>query len=111
FYCVKDYKTFMIMSIMLQVVYTIQYASMSPLNVKLFPLAKYGQFCSAAAMIKAVLLALSGWVSGWFIDQLGYRYLYVWDFGFTIICFVLLLITYIQWKKMGGDKSFEPPVK
>ncbi len=111
FYCVKDYKTFMIMSIMLQVVYTVQYASMFPLNVKLFPLAKYGQFCSAAAMMKAVMLALGGWASGWFVDQLGYRYLYVWDFCFTIICFVLLYITYIQWKKMGGDKSFEPPVK
>lgn len=111
FYFVHDYKSFMIMGIMLQVVYTIQYASMNPLNVKLYPRAKYGQFCSAAAMVKAVFLALSSWIGGWFIDIFGYRYLYVWDFFFTIICFGLLFITYLRWKKMGGDQSFSPPVQ
>ena len=111
FFWVNDYKSFMIMNIMLQAVYAVQYASMNPLNVKLFPRAKYGQFCSASAMIKAVLLAVASWLGGYFIDMLGYRYLYVWDFVFTIVCFALLWITYIRWKKMGGDKEFVPPVQ
>ncbi len=111
FFWVNDYKSFMVMSIMLQAVYAVQYASMNPLNVKLFPRAKYGQFCSAAAMVKAVLLAVSSWLGGCFIDILGFRYLYVWDFVFTIVCFVLLWITYLHWKKMGGDKEFIPPVQ
>ena len=41
----------------------------------------------------------------------GYRYIFVWDFFFTIIANVLLIVVYCRWKRYGGDKNYVPPQK
>ena len=111
FFFVHGYGTFMAMGILLAVVYTVQNSSLLPLCVKLYPKEQFGQFCSAAAMVKAVLLVAANAAGGWFIDLFGYRWLYVWDFLFTIPCFVLLLWIYFRWKKLGGDEGYQPPLR
>ena len=97
------------MAVMLAVVYAIQNSSLVPMYMKLYPKEKFGQFCSAGAMVKAIMLVLANGVSGWFIGKMGYRWLYVWDFFFTIMCFSLILWVYIRWKKLGGDRGYRPP--
>ena len=111
FFFVHGYGTFMAMGILLAVVYTVQNSSLLPLCVKLYPKEQFGQFCSAAAMVKALLLVAANAAGGWFIDLFGYRWLYVWDFLFTIPCFVLLLWIYFRWKKLGGDEGYQPPLR
>ncbi|MBS1369273.1 MAG: MFS transporter [Lentisphaeria bacterium] len=111
FFFVHGYGTFMAMGILLAVVYTVQNSSLLPLCVKLYPKEQFGQFCSAAAMVKALLLVAANAAGGWFIDLLGYRWLYVWDFFFTIICFAILLWIYFRWKRLGGDTGYRPPLR
>ena len=109
FFFVRGYRSFLAMAVMLAVVYAIQNASLVPMYMKLYPKEKFGQFCSAGAMVKAIMLVVANGVSGWFIGRMGYRWLYVWDFFFTIMCFSLIMWVYIRWKKLGGDRGYRPP--
>ena len=86
----------------------------------MYPSEKYGQFCSAAAMISSIVLIVANAGGGAFIDLgvkygakygLGYNLIFVWDFIFTIIANSLLLVVYFKWKKYGGDKNYVAPVK
>ncbi len=61
------------------------------------------------AMVSAITLVLANAGGGWFIDRLGYQYIYVWDFLFTSVGFVLLLWVYGKWKRLGGDRNYVPP--
>ncbi|MBE6366742.1 MAG: SLC45 family MFS transporter [Lentisphaerae bacterium] len=110
FYC-RDYNSFFIVSLMIAATYVLQSASSLPLAVRLYPREKYGQFSSANAMIGAITLIVANAGGGVFIDYFGYRYIFVWDFIFTVISVTLLLVVYCMWKKYGGDKNYVPPVK
>ena len=109
FFWVHSYPTFSVIAIALAFVYMLQIASTLPLNMRLVPRDKYGQFSSAMAMVSAITLVLANAGGGWFIDKLGYQYIYVWDFMFTGIGLVLLLWVYAKWKALGGDKNYVPP--
>ncbi|MBE6380734.1 MAG: SLC45 family MFS transporter [Lentisphaerae bacterium] len=110
FWC-YDYKSFYVVSFAISATYILQNASNLPMTIKLYPAEKYGQFCSAAAMISAVTMILANAGGGAFIDHFGYRYIFVWDFFFTIIANVLLIVVYCRWKRYGGDKNYVPPQK
>ena len=66
---------------------------------------------AAAAMVSAIILIAANAGGGAFIDHFGYRYIFVWDFFFTIIANVLLIVVYCRWKRYGGDKNYVPPQK
>ena len=77
--------------------------------MRLVPRDKYGQFSSAMAMVSAITLVLANAGGGWFIDLLGYQYIYMWDFLFTTVGLILLIWVYRKWKALGGDKNYVPP--
>ena len=110
FFC-HNYITFFIVTFMISATYVLQGASGLPLTVRIYPSEKYGQFCSANAMIGSLTLIVANAGGGAFIDFFGYRYIFVWDFIFTIIATSLLLVVYFKWKKYGGDKNYVPPQK
>ena len=119
FFC-HNYVTFFIVTFMISGTYVLQGASGLPLTVRMYPSEKYGQFCSAAAMISSIVLIVANAGGGAFIDLgvkygakygLGYNLIFVWDFIFTIIANALLLVVYFKWKKYGGDKNYVAPVK
>ena len=109
FFWVHSYATFSVVAIALAFVYMLQIASTLPLNMRLVPRDKYGQFSSAMAMVSAITLVLANVGGGWFIDKLGYQYIYVWDFLFTSVGLGLLVWVYIKWKALGGDRNYVPP--
>ena len=109
FFWVHSYATFSVVAIALAFVYMLQIASTLPLNMRLVPRDKYGQFSSAMAMVSAITLVLANAGGGWFIDKLGYQYIYVWDFLFTTVGFVLLVWVYLKWKALGGDRNYVSP--
>ena len=100
----------MFFSVFLAIDYIVQNSAALPLVMRLLPKEKFGQFASAKQMLQSILLILANVLGGWFIDLLGYRYLFVWDFFFTVVCFTIMFILYFKWKKLGGDQSFKPPV-
>ncbi len=108
FFC-HGYHSFFAVSFFVSATYVLQGASGLPLTVRLYPSEKYGQFCSARSMVCSVFEIIANAGGGKFIDIFGYRYIFVWDFIFTIIATVLLLIVYRMWKQRGGDANFVPP--
>ena len=110
FFC-HGYISFFAVSFLVQATYVLQGASGLPMTVQLYPGEKYGQFCSARSMVCSVFEIVANAGAGAFIDIFGYRYIFVWDFIFTVIATVLLLIVYKMWKNYGGEKNFVPPQK
>ncbi len=108
FFC-HSYLTFFITHVLLTVCYVMQNNSAMPLNICLFPKEQYGQFASANAMIKSITLIVANALGGWFIDLLGYQYIFVWDFLWTAVSMVFLMWIYFRWKQMGGEKGYVPP--
>ncbi|MBS1370961.1 MAG: MFS transporter [Lentisphaeria bacterium] len=110
FFFVQDYHTFFAVAILIAVVYVIQNASKLPMFVALLPGQKYGQFCSANAMVVSVFLIIANALGGWFIDLFGYRFIFVWDFLFTALGLVALLKVYSIWKQRGGRSGYTAPM-
>ena len=110
FFFVHDFYSYMFFAWFLAIDYIIQNSATLPLVIRLQPKEKFGQFSSAKQMLQSILLIIANAAGGWFIDLMGYRYLFVWDFVFTIVCFSIMFILYLKWKKLGGDQGFKPPV-
>ena len=89
-----------------------------PLGMRLLPRSRYGQFCSAGAMISSLFIMLGGYVIGVLLDyvkkllggDISYlRYVTLWIPMGYLLCLAASIILYRMWKKMGGDASFSPP--
>lgn len=76
---------------------------------KLLPLAKYGQFASAGAVIFRLSVAMVGVIAGFVFDRLGMRFLYAWLAVFLAIGLGLMLSLYRDWNRLGGDEGYTPP--
>lgn len=109
FWCC-DYASFYVVCFLISGTYVLQSASELPLTVRMYPTEKYGQFCSAAVIVRSVTLIVANAGAGAFIDLCGYRALFVWDFVFTVIATVMLLIVYRMWKGYGGDGDYVAPL-
>ena len=89
-----------------------------PLFMVTFPRSRYGQFCSANAMLRALAGIVGRRTGGVFFDFAGhvmthqdvYRLMPVWQMVFTVPAFVCALLLYRSWKRYGGDADYVPPV-
>ena len=97
---------------------TLYYAAELPTLMTLFPKSRYGQFCSANALVRSVALIIGGLACGVFLDTVKtlhpdpnycYRFLPVWNFAFQSCSAVLLFLLYREWKKRGGTTGYRPP--
>lgn len=110
FFIVQGETSFLIFSLLLAIMYTLQNTSTLPLYAALYPKSRYGQFSSAMALVISMALIAFNFLAGVFIDWIGnYRYIYLWDFVFTGIAFILMFFVYCNWKKRGGANGFRPP--
>ncbi len=89
-----------------------------PAEMRIFPQSRFGQFCSAQALIRSAFTIFAGMAAGLFIDffkwtfngsDFAYRFIYLWLTVFAGISAFFLVLVYIQWNRMGGDKHFHPP--
>lgn len=88
-----------------------------PAEMRIFPQSRFGQFCSAQALVKSVFTTFAGVAVGLFIDMCrrlcggdyAYRFLFVWALVMGVLGTVFLVIVYMMWNKMGGDRNFHPP--
>ena len=89
-----------------------------PTTMKLFPRDRFGQFCSANALIRSIAMMMGGVACGALLDlakkfnpnpDLCYRYVYVWNTFFQVGTMIFLFLVYSQWKRLGGFKSYRPP--
>jgi MFS family permease len=90
----------------------------TPRQMRLFPQSRYGQFCSAQAMLKWFCIIGAGVIAGLFIDiikrfyggsDFAYRFIFLWSLFFSAISTIIGIYVYIEWLRMGGDKHYHPP--
>lgn len=111
FFLVHDQRTFLAVSIAIEVVYAMQTVCSIPVFVTILPAANYGQFSSANALFRSIFLALGGLAGGALFDWIGdYQYIYAWDFVFTAISLGFFLLLYRNWQKRGGIDHYQAPV-
>lgn len=111
YFFVVDYQSFYWVGVPMVLVYSIQAVSAGLCCIKIFPLDKYGQFCSANAMFTSVFMIIGNYLGGVVIDKFGYRFLFIWDFTFTIIATVILFCVYFLWRQMGGARGeYKSPI-
>lgn len=105
------YVLFFIVTQLLSIVYAIQFVAELPMFAALLPHERYGQFSSAQAMFRAVIVMICGWGGGIFIESMGNDYLnlYVWDVIFTVLSFFCMLYVYHKWKQYGGNRNYTAP--
>jgi len=109
-----------------------------PSEMRIFPQSRFGQFCSAQAMLRSTFTVFSGVLAGMFIDVVryfchdadipwhfiqlqpgtgmlfkmpdySYRFIFVWIAIFGAVSAAFLIMVYREWYRMGGDKHFHPP--
>lgn len=96
-------------------------AAAMPMQMRLLPKDRYGQFSSFNALCSAFFDIVASFVVGpfmillrrWFPDatygeDFCYRLVSLWKVPFMVGMLVFLLLLYREWKRLGGD-SYVPP--
>lgn len=95
-------------------------AAYLPMYMRLFPQERFGQFCAANAMCASLGTMLGGILAGIFLDFMKtltsggdfyYRFVPVWQIFFTAIALFATALVFREWKKLGGDNNFHPPIE
>lgn len=97
---------------------TLAAAAEFPLIMKLLPQERYGQFCSANAMIRSFALVGGGFACGYFLDYVKrfganpddcYRFVPIWNLASTSFYLFFIYLLYREWKLLGGLTGYVPP--
>ena len=80
------------------------------LGPRLLPIAKYGQFGAASAVVFHLGQMLFTPVLGMLTDRFGNVMVFPWFFGFSAAGILMLYLVYIDWRRRGGDESYSPPM-
>jgi MFS family permease len=89
-----------------------------PMYMRLLPKERFGQFCSADAMVRSLALISAAPILGVTLDALKwrhegdsyyYRYATVWTVTLQAMSLFFLYRVYRYWKRHGGAELFEPP--
>jgi MFS family permease len=89
----------------------------------LLPREKFGQYNGAMCMVRAIGIFLGGILAGVYLDWIKtlvparaddpywvYRYMFPYSAFFGILTSFCSYKVYRGWKRLGGDKSYVPPV-
>jgi hypothetical protein len=82
-----------------------------PSEMRIFPQSRFGQFCSAQAMLRSTFTVFAGVLAGAFMDLVkylcngsdySYRFIFVWMVVFGLISTIFLIKVYIEWHRLGA---------
>ncbi len=102
-------------------IFTANTVAALPMFMRIFPHERFGQFCAANAMCAAMGAILAGVLAGVYLDTLKgvfanageyyYRFVPVWSFFFMVLAAVATLLIFKEWKRLGGDQHYRPPLE
>lgn len=108
FLFVRNAATFLWFSIGVFIAIAICQSTLSTLSPRLLSRQKYGQFCSAAAMVaESGLLVLSG-ICGAVLDKWGEEYVYLWVAAFSLLGCGVTCVLFTAWKHGAGTQIMSP---
>ncbi len=80
------------------------------LTPEVLPRERYGQIFSANQTFGYISLIVAPPLCGWLLGTIrDYRYLFILCGAFTAMALVSLIALFLQWRRLGGDRGFEPP--
>lgn len=89
-----------------------------PMYMRILPKSRYGQFCSANAMVRSFAIIIGGLLIGFALDWLAvvfptkdycYRFIPLWALVCIGASLYFLRRLYSEWLKRGGATSYHPP--
>jgi MFS family permease len=89
-----------------------------PMYMRILPHSRYGQFCSANAIVRSLAMMAGGLVVGLLLDRLAviyptkdycYRFIPVWSILCAAGSLYFLRRLYSEWQKRGGAAAYQPP--
>ena len=89
-----------------------------PMYMRILPKSRYGQFCSANAMVRSLAIIAGGLLLGLALDRLAvvfptkdycYRFVPLWTLMSVGASLYFLRRLYVEWMKRGGTTSYHPP--
>jgi Na+/melibiose symporter-like transporter len=111
FFLVHDPTSFRIMTIVTFVCVALYLGGTAALNPRMLPREKFGQFASAGAMLFRLSVAGASIGMGLLLDFAGSnRFVFLWFFSFNVIGLLLAIWVYIDWKRLGGEAGYTPPL-
>lgn len=95
-------------------------AATLPMIMRIFPHERFGQFSAANAMCGAAGAIVGGLLAGLFLDLMKrlfsasgdyyYRFVPLWSLVFMLLASASCFLAYREWKRLGGDRSYQSPV-
>ena len=87
-----------------------------PMMVMLLPKSKYGQMCSANALVKQLVAAIAGLLGAMLMDWLtaeslntdNFRYGFLFEAAAGVLTLATLVAVYRYWIRLGADKYVAP---
>lgn len=89
-----------------------------PMQMRIFPRGRFGQFCSANAMCGAVGTTIGGLLASGILDFLrrfttvenfNYRFIPIWSVIFILCAAGTTLLVLREWRRLGGETSYKAP--
>lgn len=108
---IRDQGTFTFFLVAQTVISSCYYTATASLPQRLLPRSKFLQFFSAASIVTAILGVGFGPLLGFLLDSTGnnYRLTFVTSAVVSVATFLLLLLLWKQFQKLGGPRSYTPP--
>ena len=99
-------------------------ASEYPFMMRVLPRSRFGQFCSANALVRSGVVIVSSisigvvmdWLKVYCQNTLGlsgdyyYRFIFLWPLVFASIALYFRFKVYRMWLQLGGDDNYLPPM-
>ena len=90
-----------------------------PLLIMIFPRTKFGQFCSARALLAQGVAAVAVPIGAVFMDVItastydtdAYRNVFLFQGVITVLSLIPLWLVYLYWKKLGGNQYVAPDIE
>lgn len=101
YFFVVDYSTFLVVGILVVIIYSLQNLTGLPMMVALMPEERFGQFASANSLVNCLLMILANYLGGVAVDLWGYRFMFIWDFIFTVFAMGAMAYVYLAWRRNG----------